>query len=65
VAAGAHADLPTAMAAMSHRGDEIRPDTRTRAFHAAKHDVVRDMHRNQLRFRARIRAAIPQEDAPP
>lgn len=57
VASGVFSDMHTAMNAMSHEGEEIRPDPRTRAYHRAKSAIAREMHVNQLRYRRRMATA--------
>ena len=41
VAAGAHSDMPAAMAAMSRPGRQYRPDPRAAALHAARFATFR------------------------
>ncbi len=53
VAAGVHADIPAAMAAMTRAKIAVRPaGGATRAFHDAKYAVFLRMHDDQLAYRA-------------
>lgn len=58
VAAGAHADIPAAMAAMSRAGTVIRPQGgATARFHDAKYAVFRRMYDDQMAYRSLLTAA--------
>lgn len=61
VAAGSYSDLRSAMAHMSHAGDEILPDPRTARFHGIKHEIARDMLARQRDYRARMQSVCGQE----
>lgn len=53
VAAGAHADIPAAMAAMTRATIAVRPaGGTTRTYHDAKYAVFHRMHEDQLAYRA-------------
>lgn len=52
VAAGAHDAIPTAMAAMSHPGETIRPQAAVAAFYDRKYRVFRRLHDDQMAYRA-------------
>lgn len=52
VAAGAFADLPAAMAAMSRVGSTLPADTARRAFYDAKYAVFRRLYDDQMAYRA-------------
>ncbi len=58
VAAGAHADIPAAMAAMTRATIAVRPaGGTTRAYHDAKYAVFHRMHEDQLAYRALMEPA--------
>ena len=65
VAGGAHADIPSAMTAMSRAGTQILPQRGpVRDYHDAKYAVVQRMYADQLAYRALMdgpttRAATP------
>jgi FGGY-family pentulose kinase len=54
VAAKAYPDIPTAMRAMCHTGDIIRPRPETFDFHRAKFAIYREMYEEHLRRRQRM-----------
>jgi FGGY-family pentulose kinase len=57
VAAGRHASVATAMAAMSAAGRTIRPaGGKVRAYHARKHQVFHRLHADYLAYRALMSA---------
>jgi D-ribulokinase len=56
VAAGAHVDIPAAMATMSSLGEVIRPDQASAGFHRAKRQIYRKMQ-DLERFARQDRAA--------
>jgi ribulose kinase len=52
VAGGLHADVATAMAAMSRPGRVVRPDPAARRLHEARHRIHRRMREDQRAYRA-------------
>lgn len=62
VASGAYTDLRQAMAQMSHAGDEIVPDPRLAAYHAAKCSITHDMLSQQLTWRQQMRDVLEKEN---
>ncbi|MBF0860125.1 FGGY-family carbohydrate kinase [Gluconobacter sp. LMG 31484] len=61
VASGTYADLRQAMAQMSHAGDEILPDDRVAAYHAAKRNIAHDMLAAQITWRQQMRDVLEKE----
>lgn len=57
VAAGAHADLPAAMSAMSEVDLSIQPEAATRDYHNRKYQVFHQMHEDQLVYRGMMAAS--------
>ena len=55
VAAGAYADIPTAMKAMCRSSEVIRPNPTTKAFHDAKYAIYRELYTQQLARRQAMR----------
>ncbi|MBO9482078.1 FGGY-family carbohydrate kinase [Salinisphaera sp. G21_0] len=51
-ACGDFSDLKAAMAAMSSKGQVIKPDNRTKAFHDAKYRVFHEMYEDQMKYQA-------------
>ncbi|MFT8716138.1 FGGY-family carbohydrate kinase [Gluconobacter potus] len=62
VASGTYTDLRQAMAQMSHAGDEIVPDPRLAAYHAAKCSITHDMLSQQLTWRQQMRDVLEKEN---
>ena len=62
VASGTYTDLRQAMAQMSHAGDEIVPDPRLAAYHAAKCSITHDMLSHQLTWRQQMRDVLEKEN---
>lgn len=54
VAAGAHADVPAAMAAMTRPGRIIAPNADAAPYHAAKYRVFHRMHGDLIAYRAQM-----------
>ncbi|MCC6442963.1 MAG: FGGY-family carbohydrate kinase [Armatimonadetes bacterium] len=54
VAAVAHPDIPSAMKAMDHPGESIRPNPSTHKYHQAKYAVFKEMYRQHLARRKRM-----------
>jgi FGGY-family pentulose kinase len=52
VAGGVYPDLPAGMAAMSRAGAMIAPEAASAGFHARKYAVFRQMHDDQMAYRA-------------
>lgn len=50
------------MAQMSHAGDEIVPDPRLAAYHAAKCSITHDMLSQQLTWRQQMRDFLEKEN---
>lgn len=58
LAAGDHANLLTAMAAMSGAGVILSPNKTTAPYHQAKYDVFRRLHADQQAYRERMQNGI-------
>ncbi|HLV82128.1 MAG TPA: FGGY-family carbohydrate kinase [Chthonomonadaceae bacterium] len=54
-AAGLYRDVPAAMQGMSGRGEVVRPDPATAAYHDARFTIFREMYQEQLRRRERMK----------
>lgn len=54
-ACGDFPDLKAAMAAMSAKGQVIKPDNRTKAFHDAKYKVFHEMYEDQMKYKAMMK----------
>lgn len=61
VASGTHADIPSAMAAMSRPGRVIEPDPKALAFHDAKYRIFHRLYDDQTAY-AGIMKATPSQD---